>query len=140
MFAELLGRSCFSFLRGASHPEELVERAHQLGHAAFGLCDLDGLYGVVRGWTRARDLGLPFLVGAELTLGWTEEGAAPRAKPLGFGGSPDDAPLTLALLAQTSAGYQNQIGRASCRERVEIGVVAVASKQTRLGEPRVRGT
>ena len=107
MFAELLGRSCFSFLRGASHPEELVERAHQLGHAAFGLCDLDGLYGVVRGWTRARDLGLPFLVGAELTLGWTEEGAAPRAKPLGFGGSPDDAPLTLALLAQTSAGYQN---------------------------------
>ena len=107
MFAELLGRSCFSFLRGASHPEELVERAGQLGHAAFGLCDLDGLYGVVRGWTRARELGLPFLVGAELTLGWSEEGAAPRAKPLGSGDSPDDAPLTLALLAQTSTGYQN---------------------------------
>lgn len=109
MFAELLGCSCFSFLRGASHPEELVERAQELGHVAFGLCDRDGLYGVVRGWTRARELKLPFLVGAELTLSASTvpeqgEGSA-GARP---GDGEDGAePLTVALIAQTSTGYRN---------------------------------
>jgi error-prone DNA polymerase len=97
MFAELLGRSCFSFLRGASHPEELVERARELGHGAFGLCDLDGLYGVVRGWVRARELGLPFLVGAELTLDSDGEGRAEDSAE----------PATVALLAQSGEGYRN---------------------------------
>lgn len=98
MFAELLGRSCFSFLQGASHPEELVERAQELGLSALGLCDRDGLYGVVRGWNRARALGLPFLVGAELRL---------RSKGSGDLEEEGTEPLSLALLAQTAAGYQN---------------------------------
>ncbi|HLM75392.1 MAG TPA: PHP domain-containing protein, partial [Polyangiaceae bacterium] len=67
-FAELLGRSCFSFLEGASHPEELVERASELGLAAFGICDRDGLYGVVRAHTEAKKHNQRLLIGAELTV------------------------------------------------------------------------
>lgn len=47
-FVELLGRSNFSFLQGASHPEEMVLQAQRLGYSGMGLCDLNGLYGVVR--------------------------------------------------------------------------------------------
>ncbi len=47
-FVELLGRSNFSFLQGASHPEEMVLHAKSLGYSGLALCDLNGLYGVVR--------------------------------------------------------------------------------------------
>ena len=49
-FVELLGRSNFSFLQGASHPEEMALRARELGYQGLALCDLNGLYGVVRGF------------------------------------------------------------------------------------------
>jgi DNA polymerase-3 subunit alpha/error-prone DNA polymerase len=52
-FVELLGRSNFSFLRGASHPEEMVVRAKDLHYRGLGLCDINGLYGVVRGYQAA---------------------------------------------------------------------------------------
>jgi DNA-directed DNA polymerase III PolC len=47
-FVELLGRSNFSFLQGASHPEEMAVQAQALGYRGLALCDLNGLYGVVR--------------------------------------------------------------------------------------------
>lgn len=47
---ELLGRSNFSFLQGASHPEEMALHAQALGYDGMALCDLNGLYGVVRAW------------------------------------------------------------------------------------------
>ncbi len=47
-FVELLGRSNFSFLQGASHPEEMVLQAQALGYKGMAICDLNGLYGVVR--------------------------------------------------------------------------------------------
>src|SRR5688500_740662 len=47
-FAELHCHSNFSFLDGASHPEELVEQAARLGLDALALTDHDGMYGVVR--------------------------------------------------------------------------------------------
>ena len=47
-YVELLGRSNFSFLQGASHPEEMVLHAQALGYRGMALCDLNGLYGVVR--------------------------------------------------------------------------------------------
>lgn len=53
-FAELAARSNFSFLDGASHPEELVETAQALGLAGPGLCDLNSLAGVVRGHVAAK--------------------------------------------------------------------------------------
>jgi DNA-directed DNA polymerase III PolC len=54
-YAELIGTSNFSFLRGASHPEELVSTAIHLGMTAFGLCDRNSFAGVVRGYVAARD-------------------------------------------------------------------------------------
>lgn len=53
-FVELLARSNFSFLQGASHPEEMVETAIQLGYQGISICDLNGLYGVVRGFNTVR--------------------------------------------------------------------------------------
>ena len=66
-YAELRCRSSFSFLEGASHPEELVDRAADLGLEALALADRGGLYGVVRAHARARKRGLPLVVGAEVS-------------------------------------------------------------------------
>ncbi|HAG67343.1 MAG TPA: error-prone DNA polymerase, partial [Acidimicrobium sp.] len=62
-------RSNFSFLQGASHPEQLVEQAQSLGLEALALTDRNGLYGIVRFAEAARVLGLPTVFGAELQLG-----------------------------------------------------------------------
>ncbi|MCX7620486.1 MAG: error-prone DNA polymerase [Acidimicrobiales bacterium] len=71
-YAELHCHSNFSFLDGASHPEELVEEAARLGLHALALTDHDGFYGVVRFAEAARELGVPTIFGAELTLGRTQ--------------------------------------------------------------------
>ena len=68
VYAELCVTSNFSFLRGASHPEELVERAHELGLTGLGLADRNSVAGVVRAHVRARQLGLRLAVGARLVF------------------------------------------------------------------------
>ncbi len=68
VYAELVCRSNFSFLRGASHPEELVATAARLGMQALALTDADGLYGVVKAHLAAKEHGLKLLLGTELTL------------------------------------------------------------------------
>ncbi|MFZ2527542.1 MAG: error-prone DNA polymerase [Rhodococcus sp. (in: high G+C Gram-positive bacteria)] len=65
-YAELHAHSAFSFLDGASTPEELVEEAARLGLGALALTDHDGLYGVVRFAEAARELTMPTVFGAEL--------------------------------------------------------------------------
>ncbi|MGQ0617882.1 MAG: error-prone DNA polymerase [Acidimicrobiia bacterium] len=70
-YAELHCHSNFSFLDGASHPEELVEEAARLGLEALALTDHDGFYGVVRFAEAARVVGVPTVFGAELSLGLT---------------------------------------------------------------------
>ena len=55
-YAPLWCKSNFSFLEGASHPEELVEEAHRLGMTAVALTDRDGVYGVVEAHQKAREL------------------------------------------------------------------------------------
>jgi error-prone DNA polymerase len=67
-YVELAARSNFSFLDGASHPHELVERAKALGLAGLGFCDTNSLAGVVRGHVAAKQAGLPFRVGCRLIL------------------------------------------------------------------------
>ncbi len=67
-YAELHCLSNFSFLRGASHPEELVRRAHALGYTALALTDECSLAGVVRAHLAARELGLKLILGTELAL------------------------------------------------------------------------
>ncbi|HUX25701.1 MAG TPA: error-prone DNA polymerase, partial [Burkholderiales bacterium] len=67
-YAELHCLSNFSFLRGASHPEELVARAHQLGYSALALTDECSFAGVVRAHAAARECGLPLILGSEIQL------------------------------------------------------------------------
>jgi error-prone DNA polymerase len=85
-YVELHGRSAFSFLRGASAPEHLAARAAELQMPAMAICDRDGLYGAPRFFSRARELGIRPIVGAELTM--------------------DDGAI-LPVLVQSCAGYQN---------------------------------
>ncbi len=67
-YTPLWCKSHFSFLEGASHPDELVEEAHRLGLKALALTDRDGVYGIVRAHVKARKLGLHLIVGAQVTL------------------------------------------------------------------------
>ena len=97
-YAELHTHSNFSFLDGASHPEELAAEAVRLGLSALALTDHNGLYGVVRFAEAARALGLPTVFGAELTI----SGAAvspPRT------GVPDPGGTHLVVLARDPEGY-----------------------------------
>ena len=94
-YAELHCHSNFSFLDGASHPEELVEEAARLGPTALALTDHDGLYGAVRLARAAAPLGLPTVFGAEMTLG----GAAVAA------GAADPPGEHLVLLAEGPIRY-----------------------------------
>src|SRR3990172_1434931 len=70
-YAELHCHTNFSFLDGASHPEELVEEAARLGLAALAVTDHDGFYGIVRFALAAGAIGFPTVFGAELTLDQT---------------------------------------------------------------------
>jgi error-prone DNA polymerase len=67
-YAELHCISNFTFLRGASHPAELVQRAKLLGYDALALTDECSLAGVVRAHAAAREAGLPLIVGSEFRL------------------------------------------------------------------------
>ena len=67
-YAELQVTSNFSFLRGASHPEELVAEAQALGHAAIAITDRNTLAGVVRAHRAAKELDMRLVVGCRLVL------------------------------------------------------------------------
>src|SRR6059036_3465388 len=85
-YVELRCRSAFSFLAGASLPEDLVERAAALGYDVLALADRGGVYGAPRFFQAARRAGLRALVGAEV--------------PVAGAGS-------LWLLVEERAGYKN---------------------------------
>jgi error-prone DNA polymerase len=82
---ELRCRSAFSFLRGASLPEDIAARAAELGYRGVALGDLDGLYGAPRFWKSAQSHGLRALVAADVGL---SDGR-------------------LLLLVESSTGYRN---------------------------------
>src|ERR1700733_16126371 len=67
-YAELHCVSNFTFLRGASHPQELVERASILGYSAIAVTDECSVAGVVRAYMAAQLLKLKLLIGAEFRL------------------------------------------------------------------------
>ncbi len=94
-YAELHAHSAYSFLDGASTPEELVEEAARLDLRAIALTDHDGLYGVVRFAEAAKELGVQTVFGAELSLSGgdrTEE--------------PDPPGPHLLVLARGPEGYR----------------------------------
>ncbi|HEY4116700.1 MAG TPA: error-prone DNA polymerase [Byssovorax sp.] len=90
-FAELLAKSCFSFLEGASHPEEMVRAARELDLDAIALCDRDGLYGSVRAHTEAKKCGARAIVGAEVAIDDVVAARPPR----------------VSLLVEDDVGYAN---------------------------------
>jgi error-prone DNA polymerase len=67
-YAPLWCKSNFSFLEGASHAEELVEEAHRLGMRSIAITDRDGVYGMVRAHTKAKELGIHLVCGAQMTI------------------------------------------------------------------------
>ncbi|HEV7623938.1 MAG TPA: error-prone DNA polymerase [Amnibacterium sp.] len=94
-YAELHAHSNFSFLDGASSPEELLEEASRLGLTALALTDHDGFYGAVRLAEAAEQHPVSTVFGAELSLGL----GAPQ------NGVPDPEGSHLLLLARGAAGY-----------------------------------
>jgi error-prone DNA polymerase len=104
-YVELHCKTNFSFLRGASHPGELVERAAELGYAGLAITDQTSLAGVVRAWGAAKEFDLKLLIGTEV--------------------APVDGP-PLVLWAMDRAGYGRMcrlISRA--RMRCEKGAAEV---------------
>jgi error-prone DNA polymerase len=67
-YAELQVTTNYSFLRGASHPEELFAQAQQLGLSALGVADRNSLAGLVRAWQAARANGVRLVAGCRLEL------------------------------------------------------------------------
>ena len=67
-YAELHCHTNFSFLDGASHPEDLVERAIELGYDALAVTDHNGFYGTSRLWQSAKQTGLPVIYGVEVGI------------------------------------------------------------------------
>jgi error-prone DNA polymerase len=84
-YVELRCRSAFSFLAGASLPEDVVARAAALGHDTIAIVDRDGVYGAPRALRAAREAGIRALVGADVAI----------------------AGARLALLVAERRGYQN---------------------------------
>src|ERR1043166_105750 len=67
-YVPLWCKSNFSFLEGASHPDELVDEAQRLGLPALALTDRDGLYGVVRAHIKSRETGLKLIIGSQISI------------------------------------------------------------------------
>jgi error-prone DNA polymerase len=108
VYIELHASSAFSFLRGASLPETLVDRAAALGYPALALLDADGVYGAPRFHKAAQRVGLRAIIGAELTIGAGEAGEAGRVSEK-FTSSPlpRSPHWSLPVLVASAEGYRN---------------------------------
>jgi error-prone DNA polymerase len=108
VYAELHALSNFSFLRGASQPEELVAQAKSLNYSGLALTDECSLAGVVRAHVAAKKLGLPLIIGTELNCLDERGGSKPEPTPAGRPqGEGHDGPsqLKLVVLATDRASY-----------------------------------
>ena len=101
---ELHAASAFSFLEGASRPEDLVSRANELGLSAMALVDRDGVYGAPRFHMAAKSVGIQPHVGAEISV----QGFGNRVgSPQGLPNSSSARPVRVTLLVESRKGYQN---------------------------------
>src|SRR5947208_5063722 len=96
MYIELHARSAFSFLEGASLPEELVGVCQHFKMPAMALLDRDGVYGAARFHLAAKKIGIKAHIGAEVSV------QRPKTKDQ----SPTDV-VAIPLLVRNRAGYQN---------------------------------
>ena len=104
-YAELHAHSSFSFLDGASSPEELAEEAVRLGLESLTLTDHDGVYGIVRFAEAAEALGLPTAFGAELSLDVPLPATQAERMVAARVGTPDPPGSHLLALARDPDGY-----------------------------------
>ncbi len=103
-YIELHAASAFSFLEGASLPEELIQRAAELNMPAMGLLDRNGVYGSARFHTLAKKHGVHAHVGAEIAITGIDNRLTPPAwLPHQHGAEPARVPL----LCTSRLGYQN---------------------------------
>jgi error-prone DNA polymerase len=115
-YAELRSLSNFSFLRGASRPEELVERAQALDYAALALTDECSLAGIVRAHVAAKEQGLKLLVGSQFRVDCGH-------------------PFTLVVIACNGNGYGNlcefitRLRRASPKGTYHLGLSDISAQQ-----------
>ncbi|MFN0149962.1 MAG: error-prone DNA polymerase [bacterium] len=142
-YVPLWVKSNFSFLEGASHPQEMVEEAHALGLPAVAITDRDGVYGIVQAHMRAKELGVKLLVGAEVSIGETRRDEHADASRLRRASRKANAPRTseepcgarvprgsVVLLAQDRTGYGNLCRLISMgRLRSEKGTSVVAVRE-----------
>ena len=116
-YAELHCRTNFSFLEGASHPDELVQRAAELGYRALAITDRNSLAGVVRAHVAAKEMRFKLLIGAEIT--------------------PVDAPAAVLLATDRAAyGRLSIMPRLPRRRRRHPRRQSHRSRQRAAGEPR----
>ncbi len=106
-YADLHVTSNFTFLTGASHPDELVQQAARLGHGAAAITDVNSLAGVVRAHEAAKQVGIPLAVGCRLVLGerdeWTEGRRGKVTEALIESKSP--LPLSVLVFPTSRAAY-----------------------------------
>ena len=130
MYAPLWVKSNFSFLEGASHPEELVVECARLGLGVMALTDRDGVYGAVKAWRAAREHGVRLIHGSQLSVGGAVE---------------------LVLLVQDALGWENLCALITRANQVEeadrarfyrarlgdhcAGLIALAGLLPGAGEP-----
>ena len=120
-YAALWCKSNYSFLEGASHPEELVTAAYEMGLSSIAITDRDGLYGMVRAHVEAEKLGVHLVVGAQLTI--VDPGADPAQ---------------ILLLCEDRTGYANlstliTTGRLRCEKgRSEVTLDEVGAHSAGL--------
>ena len=106
-YTELHAHSAYSFLDGASQPEELAARAAELGYEALALTDHDGVYGSLEFAHAAKSLGVRAITGAEVTLD-TGVGSTEPAKSAGAGFAGAGAGTAhVTLLVESPTGYAN---------------------------------
>ena len=113
-YTELSVQSNFSFLRGASHPAELIEQASLLGYSAIAITDVNTLAGIVRAHVAAKKFGLQLIVGTTITPYFTLpnrdslpnlEVIPPEVLPFHWDSLLE--PLTLSIYPISVQGYKN---------------------------------
>ena len=122
-YAELRCVSNFTFLRGASQPEELVARAKQLGYAALAITDECSMAGVVRAHVAAKEHDLKLLLGSQFQVG------------RGKASTDDTAPFVLNVLPCNLNGYGNlcqfitKLRRAAAKGTYQLDIEAISGDE-----------
>ncbi len=113
MYIELHAASAFSFLEGASVPEELAAVCAERGMAAMAVIDRDGVYGAPRFHLAMKKAGMKAHIGSEITFSPQKHRVIGRSgdrvikEPVQITGSPDHRITRLPLLVANREGYQN---------------------------------